>query len=421
MSSHGDSTTAVGSPTPANANSSNPTSPSDSTIVSCPVPAAPNASIEKLANGDFSIDFSGGTAATIYSIQASDDLSTWLTIGSATADSNGSFSFEDTHSAAHAVRFYRAFAISPEVCCTPNKEYGAIDCHDQIPSSLSAARQQVCSADGRSFVIGSCAVTSCAPGYYVDQQQACLPQTCTPGSAFAPAECTNQIANAAYATQSTSCNSDGSGQIHGPCTLGICNPGFIPVGDNCTAGSALVLASTGEIYQSLAAFWLAGSILNPPFTGVVNDGDNLIAVNAQGATAPIAWPSPLTEEPASATWTGLASDDQYLYLLTSSGNAFRAPQAGINVIFEGLEYAGLTITRTGTAFAVAKTGQTYLLHLPTDVITPPVGTEFTGLAAYQGALYRLAKTGAIYKTDPLPLYSPVPSTVAIVDVAILFE
>ena len=62
--------------------------------------------INTLTNGHVVIHFAG-IALRTYSVQASTDLLTWSTIGSATADNSGQFQFEDVNAASFPSRFYR--------------------------------------------------------------------------------------------------------------------------------------------------------------------------------------------------------------------------------------------------------------------------------------------------------------------------
>ena len=51
-----------------------------------------------------------GPAGTTFRIQGATDLQTWVTLGSQTASSNGTFTFEDTTAPAYPARFYRLIA-----------------------------------------------------------------------------------------------------------------------------------------------------------------------------------------------------------------------------------------------------------------------------------------------------------------------
>ena len=62
--------------------------------------------VSPATNGHVVLHFSG-VAARTYSVQASTDLQNWITIGSATADANGLFDYEDVEAAAYPQRFYR--------------------------------------------------------------------------------------------------------------------------------------------------------------------------------------------------------------------------------------------------------------------------------------------------------------------------
>jgi len=48
-----------------------------------------------------------GTAGVVYTIQTSSDLINWQSIGTATADLNGVFNFQDSNIASFNSRFYR--------------------------------------------------------------------------------------------------------------------------------------------------------------------------------------------------------------------------------------------------------------------------------------------------------------------------
>lgn len=64
--------------------------------------------LSRQAGGTMRLEFSAAGAG--YSVQASTDLAHWETIGTATRQSDGSFTFDDPDSARHPTRFYRIVA-----------------------------------------------------------------------------------------------------------------------------------------------------------------------------------------------------------------------------------------------------------------------------------------------------------------------
>ena len=54
-----------------------------------------------------------GQAGNIYTLQSSEDLTTWTTLGSVVAGLNGAYQFTDTAAPAFSARYYRATAILP--------------------------------------------------------------------------------------------------------------------------------------------------------------------------------------------------------------------------------------------------------------------------------------------------------------------
>ncbi len=60
-----------------------------------------------LTNVNHSLIIATGSVDVIYTIQASPDLITWQTIGTATAGTNGMFNFQDPNIASFSRRFYR--------------------------------------------------------------------------------------------------------------------------------------------------------------------------------------------------------------------------------------------------------------------------------------------------------------------------
>jgi hypothetical protein len=65
--------------------------------------------IEKKSNGNILLTFPGAPGSN-YLIEACSTLTNWTNIGSATADANGLYTFEDTNAPLHQQRFYRALA-----------------------------------------------------------------------------------------------------------------------------------------------------------------------------------------------------------------------------------------------------------------------------------------------------------------------
>ena len=66
--------------------------------------------ISTLADGNMQLGFNG-QAGQLYLIQAADNLTppiAWTTVSTNTADSGGSFSFDDLTATNHGYRFYRA-------------------------------------------------------------------------------------------------------------------------------------------------------------------------------------------------------------------------------------------------------------------------------------------------------------------------
>jgi hypothetical protein len=59
------------------------------------------------SGGALELQLSGGTSLT-YTLMASTNLTTWISIGSALPGTNGSFLFQDTNTASFPARFYRA-------------------------------------------------------------------------------------------------------------------------------------------------------------------------------------------------------------------------------------------------------------------------------------------------------------------------
>jgi len=74
--------------------------------VSLPIPITV-VGLNVLPNGNRQVAFIGIPNLT-YTIQASADLSTWITVGSSTSDNRGSYLFEDANTDLYPTRFYRS-------------------------------------------------------------------------------------------------------------------------------------------------------------------------------------------------------------------------------------------------------------------------------------------------------------------------
>jgi hypothetical protein len=73
----------------------------------------PTLYLDNLGNGSLRLRGLGATAKT-YQIEATSDFTVWTSLGSATADGNGRFTFFTTQSADGPARFYRAVQYLPE-------------------------------------------------------------------------------------------------------------------------------------------------------------------------------------------------------------------------------------------------------------------------------------------------------------------
>jgi hypothetical protein len=60
-------------------------------------------------NGDHATVQFAGLPETLYSIEASTDLKTWVVIGSVTSGPNGLFQFVDSNAGLYTQRYYRSF------------------------------------------------------------------------------------------------------------------------------------------------------------------------------------------------------------------------------------------------------------------------------------------------------------------------
>ena len=127
---------------------------------------------------------------------------------------------------------------APPMICTPGTTNN-VDCTSQIANALNATITQTCNSTGTGFNSSACTVTSCNTGFTLSNNQ-CVqntpPMICTPG-ATNNVDCTSQIANAASASITQTCNSTGTGFNSSVCTASACNTGFTLSNNVCVQNS----------------------------------------------------------------------------------------------------------------------------------------------------------------------------------------
>ena len=150
------------------------------------------------------------------------------------------------------------------IACTPNAQLGTVSCVADSPNSTTATKSQSCSANGQSYVYGTCEASACASGYSVSTTtKTCVANTlCTPNAQLGTVSCVADSPNSTTATKSQSCSANGQSYIYGACSLSTCKSGFIVQGNVCS--------STVEIKKAAFALYNNGTAVSQNLT--VNAG-----------------------------------------------------------------------------------------------------------------------------------------------------
>jgi hypothetical protein len=116
--------------------------------------------------------------------------------------------------------------------CTPNS-MSSVSCLLESSNSTAATKTRSCNADGQGYSYGACIATTCAAGNYLNSQtKTCMPQICEPRS-ITTEDCKQLIPNSTVATISKQCNDLGSGFNSDTCNLSACASGYVNVNNSC--------------------------------------------------------------------------------------------------------------------------------------------------------------------------------------------
>ena len=135
--------------------------------------------------------------------------------------------------------------------CTPNAQLGTVSCVADVPNSTTASKTKSCSADGQSYVYGTCEASACASGYSVSPTtKTCVADTlCTPNAQLGAVSCAADIPNSTAASKTKSCSPDGQSYLYGTCSLSTCKSGFVAAGNVCTS-TVQILRAAFALYKN---------------------------------------------------------------------------------------------------------------------------------------------------------------------------
>ncbi|MEI6832659.1 MAG: hypothetical protein WCL28_01600 [bacterium] len=295
--------------------------------------------------------------------------------------------------------FYKSGNSCIAQVCNPSDTAVNVDCKTEKLNSNTATKSKTCNSIGSAFDYGTCNVSSCNSGYYVSNNS-CLAQICTPGQPGSDQSCTASFP-VATATQSRTCNSEGSNWNLGTCTAKSCTSGYELVGSSCnqiacSPNATLSTAScTSEKPNSLTAektrscnsagnnyvFGSCNALTCKPGFELLNGSCSGVSDLVKGMDFPFnTYVGPL----------GTGADGAQYAVINSAGACWKLTRNGVEVGDCG---AGFKLFMKG-AFVAAVSGSTVTLRQLTGAATGPACHETSCTMSAQGVVNCNCKVGA---------------------------
>lgn len=160
--------------------------------------------------------------------------------------------------------------------CAPDQVFGDVDCKSEIPNSSNASKSKTCNSLGTDYLYGECSATACQSGYHL-QNNSCVANACTPNQSYGSVDCKSEIPNASSASKTKTCNSFGTDFIYGACTVSTCQSGHYIKNNSCNA-----IASPTVLLKDYGVSWKLDGYSGASSGGSCGDGLYLKVPTMQG-------------------------------------------------------------------------------------------------------------------------------------------